>query len=173
MCSYMSVLNACQGIYLVSAFGHVCLFSFSDLWVCFAVSLSGKYFLIPLWEKKRSVLHPPFKYMDFFFFLNNMNTRLFMIQYLPLMCFFFALSRYSRGKEKEKVKDKISWCSRTHFRMSTWCRLLDFIDNVVAYIKNIIEDATFRHLIFFFHAEFCFWIWYILYSLKKRSCLFA
>lgn len=31
VCSYMSVLNACQGIYLVSAFRHVCLFSFSHV----------------------------------------------------------------------------------------------------------------------------------------------
>lgn len=34
MCSYMSVLNGCQEIYLLSAVGHVRLFSFSVLCVC-------------------------------------------------------------------------------------------------------------------------------------------
>lgn len=64
VCSYMSVLNACQGIYLVSAFRHVCLFSFSHLcvcmcvYMCFPISWSGKYFLIPLWEKKKDEYIP-------------------------------------------------------------------------------------------------------------------
>lgn len=75
VCSYMSVLNACQGIYLVSAVRHVCLFSCSNLRVCafFADSVSGKYFPIPLCVGKklgvRSRLQSNTQHI-----LNNLNT---------------------------------------------------------------------------------------------------
>ena len=73
MCSYMSVLNACQGIYLVSAVRRVCV-SFHFLvpvCVCVCVSLfvwvANISLFHCLWGKKRSTLHPSFKYTTFSF----------------------------------------------------------------------------------------------------------
>lgn len=65
----MSVLCACQRIYLMSAIRHVCLFSICYLCVCmcFPVSLSGKYFSVG----KRRCTPSPFKYT---FRFNNIIT---------------------------------------------------------------------------------------------------